>query len=378
MPGLLTVQISSMSFSPAPAFGPPFVESRVMKTAKRRSPARRKKIAGRSRNGGQVHLHIENTSELGPVFEVTKERLKETLARYPEVARKLNVTIGTDGDIFGGAMKTANVLFAWKFRHKNIADCAPRLKWVHIHGAGVNHLLPLDWLPDGAVLTNSRGVHGDRASEYAIMAILALNNRLPEMVSNQAAARWQQLYNTGIAGKQLLIVGVGSVGGGTARFAKKFGLHVAGIRRSGKSHPSVDKMYTPKDLHRLIPKADFILVTAPHTDDTHHLIGKKELGMMKKGAGLVNYSRANLVDYDALRLKLENGELCAVLDVFDPEPLPASSELWRTPNLIITPHSSSDDLNRYTLDTLDLVFRNMKRFLSGRALQNRVRPELGY
>jgi len=94
--------------------------------------------------------------------------------------------------------------------------------------------------------------------------------------------------------------------------------------------------------------------------------------MVKSGAGLVNYSRANLVDYDALRAKLEAGEMSAVLDVFDPEPLPASSLLWNTPNLLITPHCSSDDRDEYTPRTLDLVFRNMRRFIEGRLLVNRV------
>jgi len=99
---------------------------------------------------------------------------------------------------------------------------------------------------------------------------------------------------------------------------------------------------------------------------------------MKKGAGLINYSRANLVEYTALRRKLVEGALTAILDVFDPEPLPADSPLWDTPNLIVTPHCSSDDAERYTPDTLDLVFRNMARFIAGKPLQNRVRPELGY
>jgi phosphoglycerate dehydrogenase-like enzyme len=270
------------------------------------------------------------------------------------------------------------VLFGWDFDRKNLVKRAPNLKWVHAHGAGVNHLLPLDWLPKGAVLTNSRGVHGDRASEYAIMAVLALNNRLPEMFTNQRKSRWQQLYNTGIAGKTLLVVGVGSVGGGTAGFAKKFGMHTIGVRRTGKSHPDIDEMVKPRDLNRVIRKADFVLVTAPHTKDTHHMIGARQLDLMKKGAGLVNYSRANLVDYRALRRKLQRNELSAVLDVFDPEPLPSSSPLWRTPNLIMTPHSSSDDTDQYTPLTLDLVFRNMARFLQGKPLHNRVRPELGY
>ena len=329
-------------------------------------------------SGRPIHLHIENTRALGDVFEVTRKRLREALQRHPDVAERLKVTIGYDGDIYDRALRTADVLFGWSFDRRDLARRAPGLRWVHAHGAGVNHLLPLDWLPEDAVLTNSRGVHGDKASEYAIMALLALNNRLPEIVANQRQGRWEQLYNTGISGKTLLILGVGSVGGGTARFAKQFGLRVVGVRRTGKPHPYVDEMFKPKDLARLLPKADFVLITAPHTIATHHMIGAKELDRMKRGAGLVNYSRANLVDYDALRRKLERGELLAVLDVFDPEPLPADSPLWKTPNLLITPHSSSDDAARYTPNTLDLVFRNMTRFIDGKPLLNRVRPELGY
>ena len=325
-----------------------------------------------------IHLHIENTSSLGEVFEVTKKRLREALRRHPKVADQLKVTIGYDGDVYERALRTADALFGWSFDIRNLAHRAPRLRWVHVHGAGVNHLLPLDWLPEGAVLTNSRGVHGAKASEYAIMAVLALNNRLPEIVTNQKQALWKQLYNTSIAGKTLLIVGVGSVGGNTAKFAKQFGLRVLGVRRTGNSHPHVDEMFRPKDLARVLPKADFVLITAPHTQDTHHMIDARMLDRMKQGAGLVNYSRAHLVDYQALRRKLERGELTAVLDVFDPEPLPPDSPLWHTRNLLITPHCSSDDAKQYTPDTLDLVFRNMARLLAGKPLLNRVRPELGY
>ncbi len=348
-----------------------------MSTARKSGRAGGGRRAAR-REPARVHLHIENTGSLGPIFQVTKKRLRDALSRHPGVAGKVKITLGTDGDIYDRAIKTADALFGWSFDRKGLAQRAPRLRWVHAHGAGVNHLFPLDWLPKGAVLTNSRGVHSDRASEYAMMAILALNNRLPEIVTNQMKARWEQLYNTGICGKTLLIVGVGSVGGGTATFAKKFGIHVIGVRRSGKAHPAVDAMFRPRDLMRLIPKADFILITAPYTKDTHYLMGAQQLRLMKKGAGLINYSRANLVDYDALRKKLKRGEITAILDVFDPEPLPSSSPLWRTPNLLITPHSSSDDTERYTPDTLDLVFRNMARFMKGQSLLNRVHADLGY
>jgi phosphoglycerate dehydrogenase-like enzyme len=155
-------------------------------------------------------------------------------------------------------------------------------------------------------------------------------------------------------------------------------MRVIGIRRTGRGHRSVDAMHRPEDLPRLLPEADFVLIAAPHTDATHHLIGTGEIALLKRGAGLVNYSRANLVDYEALRARLERGEISAVLDVFSPEPLPSNSPLWQTPNLIITPHSSSDDTERYTPRTLDLVMRNAARFLAGKKLVNRVNPKLQY
>lgn len=99
---------------------------------------------------------------------------------------------------------------------------------------------------------------------------------------------------------------------------------------------------------------------------------------MKPGAGLVNYSRANCVDYTALVKKLKRNEMSAVLDVFDPEPLPGNSPLWEAPNLIITAHCSSDDSEYYTPRTLDLVFENIERHLAGKPLKNRVRSELQY
>ncbi len=300
------------------------------------------------------------------------------LRRHPRLKSRLRITFGRDGDVLERQLATADALFAWEFDRRDLARRAPRLRWVHAHGAGVSHLMPLDWLPRGAVLTNSRGVHGPKADEYTTMAILMLNNNLPRTVTNQRKARWEQPFNTGIAGKTLLILGVGHVGGGAAHWAKRFGLRVLGVRRTGKRHPAVDEMHRPEALRRLLPRADFVLVTAPLTAETRHMIGAREFDLMKPGAGLINYSRANLVDYEALAKRLRAGRLSAILDVFDPEPLPKSSPLWKLPNLIITPHCSSDDREDYTPRTLDLVFRNMARFIEGKPLLNRVDPRLQY
>jgi phosphoglycerate dehydrogenase-like enzyme len=319
-----------------------------------------------------VHLHVENMRSLGEVFEASPARVEDALSRYPSLKGKVRVTVGYDGDIFDKEIPTTSVLFAWDFDRTRLAERAPHLRWVHVHGAGVNHLLPMDWLPKNAVLTNSRGVHGSKADEYTIMALLMLNNNLPVIVTNQRNATWNPIFNTTISGKTVLIVGVGHLGGGAAKWAKAFGLHVIGVRRSGKPHKHVDEMHMPAALHDLLPRADFVLLSLPHTDETNQLIGEEELALIKPGAGLVNFSRAGLVDYEALQRKLVRNEISAILDVFDPEPLPSTSSLWATPNLIMTPHCSADDRELYTLRTLELVFSNMERFVEGKRLLNIV------
>ncbi len=340
------------------------------KTATKRNPAGK---AAPRRSGEKFHLHVAQATELGDVFRVTPERMRAALKRAGMTDR-VRVSYSENGEGLDGHLLTADAVFAWNFDRRDLARRAPKLRWVHAHAAGVGHYMPLDWLPKGAVLTNSSGVHGPRAAEYAIMAVLMLNNRVPEMVTSQREGVWNQVFNSGIAGKTLLVIGVGSVGGGVARWAKRFGLKVLGIRRTGKSAPGVDRMYKQKDLDRLLPQADFVIMCAPATAATRGMLGRKQIGLMRKGAGLVNYSRAALIDYDALRERLERREVSAVLDVFDPEPLPSSSPLWKTPNLVITPHCSSDDSEVYTPRTLDLVFRNVKRLLAGKPLENIVDP----
>ncbi len=334
--------------------------------------------AKKALSAGKIHLHFDNDSALGEVFEVTLARIKASLAKFPAVAKRLRITLEDDGRRLDHHLKTADVLWGWRFDRKNLAERAPNLRWIFAPGAGINHFLPFDWLPAQTVFTNNSGVHGERAHEYGIMAILMLNNRVPEMVTHQRRGKWQQEFNSGIAGKTLLVIGVGSVGAGIAKWAKRFGMHVIGIRRTGAPRRHVDEMHTPDELHALLPRADFVVMATPATSSTKKMLGKKEIGMLKTGAGLLNYSRAALVDYDALRRRLERGEVSAVLDVFDPEPLPAGSPLWKTPNLIITPHCSSDDTERYTPKTLDMLFTEMERFIAGRKLANVVSRTLEY
>jgi phosphoglycerate dehydrogenase-like enzyme len=243
----------------------------------------------------------------------------------------------------------------------------------------MEHLLPLDWKPRDLTITTNSGVHARKAGEFVTMAILMLQNAMPALMENQRQARWQQLFSTSVVGKTLAVIGVGHMGGVAAASARRLGLRVVGVRRSGRPHRHVDVMYGPGELHQVLPQADFVLLAAPLTAETRNLIGPAELDLMRPGAGIINMGRGGLLDHTALVAKLHRGELAgAILDVFVPEPLPADSPLWHAPNLVITPHVSSDDAAQYMPLTLDLVFDNLRRFLAGRPLKNRVRAGAEY
>ncbi|MGH6938604.1 D-2-hydroxyacid dehydrogenase [Hypericibacter sp.] len=330
-------------------------------------------------DGRRLRLLVYTPPTQHDVFRINPERFAAAAARHPELSERLDVHFVVDSDSLAAALAEADILIGWRVRNDDLPRRAPRLRWIQLTGAGLEHLLPLDWLPPNVSLTNSSGAHAAKAGEFAQMALLMLNNNMPFFATNQRSARWEQRFGTGIAGKTLLIVGVGEMGGAAAGAAKRLKLNVLGIRASRRSHRAVDQMFGPEDLPRLLPEADFLLVTAPLTTATRGLIGRRELDLLRPSCGLINMGRARVVDYDALADKLERGELGgAILDVFDPEPLPADSRLWSTPNLLIVPHVSSDDAERYTPAVLDRFFGNLSRFLAGRPLRNRVDPRREY
>ena len=326
-----------------------------------------------------LRMHIENVSDMAPVYHVTPERYAAAAGRHKHLAKGIEATVAADPKNFDAAIAAADMLVGWRFPLRDIAERAPKLKWIHLTGAGIEHVMPLDWLPPGTVLTNNRGVHAPKARQFAMTALLMLNERIPELVTEQRKARWTRLFSTAIEGKTALIVGVGQMGGAAARAAKQLGLHVLGIRRGGAPNRYVDEMFTPDRLDELLPRADFVFVNAPLTSETRGLIGRRALDLMKPGAGLVNMGRARVVDYKALAVRLHRGTLSgAVLDVFDPEPLPHDSPLWQVPNLIMTPHVSSDDNDNYAPLTIDLVFENIARWRAGKPFKNVVDLVLEY
>ena len=320
-----------------------------------------------------------NTAEGEEVFTITRERFEEAAAGYADVASQLDVFIDWDTDHFVESMADADVLVCWNLPTENLADVAPNLKWIHIIGAGVEHLTPIDWLPDGVLLTNNKGVHADKGGEFGLMCILMLHNFMPAIVTNQKTATYDSLYSTPIAGKTVVVVGTGSIGKAVASQAQRLGLHVIGVSRHGELIPEVDEMVAATQIDEVLPRADFVFVVTPLTDETRNLFDRARLSRIKKGAGIANIGRAAVMDYDALVEKLDDGSLSgAILDVFDPEPLPQDSKFWNQANLIVTPHISADDGNAYVPMTLKVFFDNMRRLINNEELHNQVNRHLGY
>jgi phosphoglycerate dehydrogenase-like enzyme len=277
------------------------------------------------------------------------------------------------------ALQDAEIVIGVPAARNGLTERAPRLRWMHATSAGVDGFLPLDWLPPKAFFTNNRGAHGVKAEQYMRMAYTMLHSRMPEIIANQRAHKWIPLFSPSITGKTVVIVGLGDLGEGAARAAKQLGLHVIGVRRTVRTSRHVDEVHDYTRLDKLLPKADFVVLAVPLTPETKGLLNRARLDLMKPTASVINIARAPVADYAALCDKLERGELAgAMLDVADPEPLPADSKLWKTRNLIVTPHVSCDDGDHYVDISLDLWFDNLARFVAGKPLKNRVDPRLGY
>ncbi|MFT5260893.1 MAG: phosphoglycerate dehydrogenase-like enzyme [Saprospiraceae bacterium] len=336
-----------------------------------------------------INVHIKNnrwakgsfpnTPEGEDVFTITQQRFDDELANFPAVQGNLNTFVDWDVDNWEKSMANAEVLLTWNLPMENLAEIAPNLKWIHCIGAGVEHMLPMDWIPEGVVLTNNKGVHAAKAGEFGLMSVLMLHSHIPAVVTNQKNKVYDSLYASPIAGKTMVVLGTGCLGGSAAKQVQTLGVHVIGVNRNGEAVEGCNEVVTTEQLDDVLPRADYLFVATPDTPQTRGLLDKRRLDLLKPSAGIVNIGREAVMDYDALCDKLEEGSLAgAILDVFDPEPIETCSRLWHTKNLIITPHISADDGDAYVPMTLNLFFQNMGLFLENNSLLNPINPSLGY
>ena len=333
-------------------------------------PARRGKIA--------FHLHIENGRKRPAIFQLTEAIYAAAKKRHRILSDKLKVTIGWDGDIIEDALQTADFMIHYNPPRERLRERAPCLKWIQTTGAGVDSMTPLDWLPAGIRLTNNSGAHGAKAEDFCTMALLMLQTRMTEVLANQNGRKWDPIFTLPCHGRTAVVIGFGDLGSAAGRAAHKLGMNVIAVTRSGKAARPADAAYKVSRIDRILPQADFVVVTTPLTPETRGLINRTRLDLLKPTAALINIGRSPVVDYAALCEKLNKNTLAgAVLDVHSPEPLPTDSPLWSTRNLIVTPHISCDD-PRYMDFLCDNWFANFARLLAGKPLRHQVDRELGY
>jgi phosphoglycerate dehydrogenase-like enzyme len=263
---------------------------------------------------------------------------------------------------------------------------APRLRWIHSPAAGVGSMLFPAMVASDVVMTNSRGTSAVTIAEHTIAVTLAVLRNLPQAWRRQTARVWSQNeFSTGttirtLKGLRVLMIGLGAIGSETARLAACFGAEVVGVRRRTTlpSPEGVAKVVPPSAVRDELPRADVIVVAAPETSETTHLIGAAELALVKPDAILVNVSRGKLVDERALASALEAGRLrAAALDVFEHEPLGPESPLWGRPDVLITPHVSGFH-SHFWEDITALFADNLRRFTAGNPLINLVDKGAGY
>ena len=257
--------------------------------------------------------------------------------------------------------------------------------------AGVDWILP--WLPQDVTLCDGRGIHDISASEWVMAAIMAAMKRFPLYRDLQNKQQWKGFATVtdgflgevgpsrgqytvlaeDLAGKTVLIVGYGSIGEAIEARLTPFGVSVLRVARSARDQPEVSAV---SDLHALLPLADIVVLIVPLTDATRGLMGATEISLMKPAALLVNAARGNVVVTDALVLALEQRRIRAVVDVTDPEPLPAGHPLWSAPNCMITPHiggSTPEFIHR----AFGFAAQQVRRFIAGEPLENVV-TDAGY
>ena len=337
----------------------------------------------------KIKIHVKNNhwapgsfpsdAEGEKNFTITKEHLDKALKKFPEIKEKVDFFIDWDEDNFKNSMSNSDILLAWNFSTKNLKKIAPNLKWIHLISAGVEHLLPLDWMFDDLVLTNSSGVHAKNAGEYGLMSILMLQRHMTKIITNQKDKKFVSLFSNPIKGKTVVLIGTGSLGSSMAKLVAPLGVNIIGVNKRGRKVEGCSKVITIDKIDSVLPDADFLYLAVPGTPETKNLISRERLNALKSTCGVVNIGRQSVMDYEALCEKLKKNEIAgAILDVFAPEPIEKNSKLWDTPNLIITPHVSSDDHGNYIKLTLDIFIKNLKLFIDNKKLNNQVDKKLGY
>ena len=295
--------------------------------------------------------------------QVIRERLK---AIHPD-AQVIGVPVGVPSDL----PPQANILLARPInvRGYTAPDTPPPgwpygAQWVHLVSSGID-FYPR-WLFNGPPVTTSRGSAADNLAEFALAAIFAASKHLPDIWVKDS--QWNFTPLRPLKGTTLGILGFGAIGESLAQKALALGINVVALRHS--QTPFSAGVEAAKEIHDLFARADHLVVAAPLTEATRHIINRDVLGSAKPGLHLINIARGGLLDQQALLDALDNGQIgLASLDVTEPEPLPDGHPLYTHPRVRLSPHTSAISTNSRH-EIADAFLANLERYIDGRPLAN--------
>jgi phosphoglycerate dehydrogenase-like enzyme len=330
--------------------------------------------------------HVERIRAVSERLTVVYEPSLLPPPRYPADHTSMITRSADDEARWRALLAEAEVLF--DFDHTNrqaLPELAPRLKWVQATSAGIGQFVQrmgyAERIP-GAVFTTASGVHAQPLAEFCAMAMLMFARNYWQMQRLQAERRWERFGATDLAGRTLAVLGVGRVGKEVARFARAFGMHVIGVKRtvaeSDAAAVGCDELYGPEELAQVLPRAEFLVIITPHTPATDRMLGAEQIAALPPGAVIINIGRGQVIDEAAMIEALRSGRLGgAALDVFESEPLPADNPLWELPNVLVSPHSASTS-DRENGRITELFCDNLRRYIAGEPLRNVLDVEALY
>lgn len=277
----------------------------------------------------------------------------------------------------------AEVVVNHRNRGRYVSEMLPRmtkLRWIHSLSAGVEDVLTPAVRQSDIPLTNSRGVYSRSLAEWSLMAMLYFAKDVRRLVAQRQSAVWAQFDCQMLRDARLAILGYGSIGREVARLASAFGMQITGVRRGAPSS-------APDEYATIVPAsqtlmaltdADYVVAALPLTAETRHAVGNREFAAMRPESIFINIGRGATVQESALINALEQRRIRgAALDVFETEPLPGDSPLWRMENVLLSPHCA-DHTATWEQESAQFFVENFARFLNGEPLKNLVNKETGY
>jgi len=317
--------------------------------------------------------------DLGKSVLVLARENDSQLARLEKVPH----TTGSDASAFAEAATAATAILNWSASRgllRTVLAICPNVKWVHSRSAGLDGVLFPELVERDVILTNSRGVFSASLGEFTLAAILYFAKDFRRMIRNQSVARWEPFDVEVIAGKTVGIVGYGDIGHAVAMRVHAMRMRVLATKRhvSQGSDPLIERYYSPQQLRKMLADCDYVVVAAPLTEETRHMIGEPEFEAMKPSAVMINVGRGPVIHEEALVKALISGRIKgAGLDVFEHEPLPSGHPLYRLENVLLSPHCA-DNTPDWKDRAMDFFLHQYDRFAKYEPLENVVNKRLGY